>query len=54
MALILQMFLRSKNQQQNDTTKQQLYIETTRLHLKKEDPNNKEIPVKSNKKSKPP
>jgi hypothetical protein len=35
MTLILQIFLHSRNQQQNDTTKQQLYIETTRLHLKK-------------------
>ena len=38
MTLILQIFLHCRNQQQNDTTKQQLYIETTRLHLKKKIP----------------
>jgi len=41
MALILRILLHSRNQQQNDTTKQQSYIQTTRLHLKKKIPTTK-------------
>jgi hypothetical protein len=39
MALILQIFLHSKNQQQDDTTRATITrLETTRLHLKKKIP----------------
>jgi hypothetical protein len=39
MALILQTFLHSRTQQQDENkTKQQWYIETTRVHLKKKIP----------------
>jgi hypothetical protein len=35
MALILRIFLHPRNQQQDITTKATIYIETTRLHLRK-------------------
>ena len=47
MALILQIFLHSRNQQHIDTTNQQLYIETTRLHLKKKIPTTRKSQSKS-------
>ncbi len=50
-ALILQIFLHSRNQQPDENKpKQQQYIETTRLRLKKRTPTYNENPVKSNKK----
>jgi hypothetical protein len=54
MAVILRILLHSRNKQQNEANqiinKRRNYPFTPL----KEDPNNKEIPVKSNKKSKPP
>ena len=47
MALILRIFLHPRNQQQNDTTKQELYIETSRLHLKKKIPTTRKSQSKS-------
>jgi hypothetical protein len=47
MTLNLQIFLHSRNQQQNDPTKQQLNIETTRSHLKKKIPTTRESQSKA-------
>jgi hypothetical protein len=54
MALNLQIFLHSRNQQQDDTTKATIIYSNYPFTPQKDDPNNKEIPVKSDKKSKPP